>query len=36
MFKKIKSLKSITRRKLEDKQDYITKKIIERNEKRGN
>ena len=34
--KKIKSLKSITRRKLEDRQDYITKKIIERNEKRGN
>ena len=34
--KKIKSLKSITRRKLEDKQDYITKKIIKRNEKRGN
>ena len=31
--KKIKSLKSITRRKLEYKQDYITKKIIERNEK---
>ena len=34
--KKTKSLKSITRRKLEYRQDYITKKIIERNEKRGN
>ena len=34
--KKTKDVKSITRRKLEDKQDYITKKIIERNEKRGN
>ena len=31
--KKIRSLKSITRRKLEDKQDYMTKKIIERNER---
>lgn len=31
--KKTKSLKSITKRKLEDKQDYITKKIIERNER---
>ena len=31
--KKIKSLKSITRRKLEDRQDYITKKIIKRNER---
>ena len=34
--KKTKSLKSTTRRKLEYRQDYITKKIIERNEKRGN
>lgn len=31
--KKFKSLKSITRKKLENKQDYITKKIIERNER---
>ena len=31
--KKTKDLKSITRRKLEDKQDYITKKIIKRNER---
>ena len=34
--KKTKDLKSVIRRKLEYKQDYITKKIIERNEKRGN
>ena len=31
--KKTKDLKSITRRKLEDRQDYITKKIIKRNER---
>ena len=31
--KKTKDLKSVIRRKLEYKQDYITKKIIERNEK---
>ena len=34
--KKTKDLKSVIRRKIEYKQDYITKKIIERNEKRGN
>ena len=31
--KKTKDLKSVIRRKLEYKQDYITKKIIERNER---
>ena len=31
--KKLQSLKTITRRKVEKKQDYITKKIIERNER---
>ena len=33
--KKTKDLKSVIRKNLENKQDYITKKIIERNE-RGN
>ena len=31
--KKTKDLKSVIRKKLEDRQDYITKKIIERNER---
>ena len=31
--KKTKDLKSVIRKKLEDKQDYITKKIIKRNER---
>ena len=34
--KKTKDIKSVVRKKLEDKQDYMTKKIIKRNEKRGN
>ena len=31
--KKTKDVKSVIRKKLEDKQDYITKKIIKRNER---
>ena len=31
--KKTKDLKSVIRKKFEDRQDYITKKIIERNER---
>ena len=31
--KKTKDIKSVVRKKLEDKQDYMTKKIIKRNER---
>ena len=34
--KKTKNVKSVIKKNLENKQDYITKKIIERNERRGN
>ena len=34
--KKAKDLKSVIRKNLENKKDYNTKKIIKRNEKRGN